>query len=434
MDFRREEILPGVFLTALTTQKFKTAALSLSLLAQLDGETASMNALIPQVLRRGTVRCPDMDSLASYMDGLYGLRVEPVVRCVGEIQAPGFYANFPEDRFLPGKDRLLDRASGLLGELLLAPNTRGGLFLPEYVERERARLAERIRARKNNKDGYAVQRLIELMCCYEPISVGSLGSEEDAGNVGYVALSKHYRKLISSAPVEVFYCGGAGFDEVSAAVSESLSLLPRGELDWDMGTEIRMNSVEAEPRVFKEHMDVSQGKLALGWRLGDCMEEPDQAAIRVFNAVFGGSPGSKLFMNVRERLSLCYYASSGVDLQKGLMFVASAVNFENFEKARDEILRQLELIKSGEISDEELETAKNSVSSAYRAAEDDPAMLEGYWLPMNVSGDEMSPSELAAACELVTKDELAAIARSCELDAEYYLCGKEDGEDEPDED
>lgn len=102
MEFRREEILPGVFLTALRTDKFKTASLSLSLLTQLDAETASMNALIPNVLRRGTVRCPDLDSLAAYMDGLYGLRVEPVVRCIGEIQAPGFTPPSPRTAFCPG--------------------------------------------------------------------------------------------------------------------------------------------------------------------------------------------------------------------------------------------------------------------------------------------------------------------------------------------
>ena len=187
MEFRREEILPGVFLTALRTDKFKTASLSLSLLTQLDAETASMNALIPNVLRRGTVTVERCVSLAAYMDGLYGLRVEPVVRCIGEIQAPGFYATFPEDRFLPGNDRLLDKAAELLGELLLTPNTRGGLFLPDYVERERARLAERIRAKRNNKDAYAVLRLIELMCAYEPIAVGSLGSEQAAEDIHYVA-------------------------------------------------------------------------------------------------------------------------------------------------------------------------------------------------------------------------------------------------------
>lgn len=434
MEFRREEILPGVFLTALHTDKFKTAAMSLSLLAQLDGETASMNALIPSVLRRGTARCPDLDSLAAYMDGLYGLRAEPVVRCVGEIQAPGFYATFPEDRCLPGRERLLEAAAGLLGELLLSPNTRGGLLLPDYVERERERLAERIRARRNNKDAYAVLRLVELMCACESISVGALGSEPDAENIGYVALSKHYKALLASAPVEVFYCGGADWDEAASAVSAALATLPRGEIDWELGTDIRMNSLEAEPRVFRERMELSQGKLALGWRLGECMEEPDLAALRVFNAVYGGCPSSKLFQNVRERRSLCYYASSGVDTQKGLLLVASAVNFENFGAAREEILAQLEAMRRGEISPAELDGARRSCAGALRAVEDDPFALEGYWLAMNLSGAEIAPGELAAACELVTAEDVAEIACSCELDAEYYLCGREDGADEPRED
>lgn len=429
MEFWREEILPGVFLTALRTDKFKTAALSLSLLAQLDGETAAMNALIPSVLRRGTVRCPDLDSLAACMDGLYGLRVEPVVRCVGEIQAPGFYASFPEDRFLPGRERLLDRAAELLGELLLRPNTRGGLLLPDYVAGERERLAERIRARRNNKDAYAVLRLIELMCACEPIAVGALGSEQDALDTGYVALSKHYKALLATSPIEVFYCGAAGWDEAASAVSSALCALPRGEINWDLGTDIRMNSLEAEPRVYRESAEVSQGKLALGWRLGECMEEPDLAALRVFNAVYGGCPTSKLFQNVREGRALCYYASSGVDAQKGLLLASSAVSFENLGPARDEMLAQLEAMRRGEISAEELEGARRSCSAALRAVEDDPFALEAYWLAMNLAGAEIQPSELAAACELVTAGEAADIARSCELDAEFYLCGREAGAD-----
>ncbi|MFR5782081.1 MAG: M16 family metallopeptidase, partial [Oscillospiraceae bacterium] len=198
--------------------------------------------------------------------------------------------------------------------------------------------------------------------------------------------------------------------------------------------DIRMNSLEAEPRVFRERMELSQGKLALGWRLGECMEEPDLAALRVFNAVYGGCPSSKLFQNVRERRSLCYYASSGVDTQKGLLLVASAVNFENFGAAREEILAQLEAMRRGEISPAELDGARRSCAGALRAVEDDPFALEGYWLAMNLSGAEIAPGELAAACELVTAEDVAEIARSCELDAEYYLCGREDGADEPRED
>ena len=177
-------------------------------------------------------------------------------------------------------------------------------------------------------------------------------------------VSKHYKNLIASSPIEVFYCGASGWDDVLFAVSGALEALPRGEIDWDLGTEIRMNSVEEQPRVFKEHMDVSQGKLAIGWRLGECMEEPDMAKLRVFNAVYGGSVTSKLFTNVREKRSLCYYASSGVDIQKGLLLVSSAVNFENFGAAREEILAQLEAMRRGEITPDELESARLSCASA----------------------------------------------------------------------
>ena len=158
------------------------------------------------------------------------------------------------------------------------------------------------------------------------------------------------------------------------------------------------------------------------------------AKLRVFNAVYGGSVTSKLFTNVREKRSLCYYASSGVDIQKGLLLVSSAVNFENFGAAREEILAQLEAMRRGEITPDELESARLSCATALRSVEDDPFALESYWLSMNVSGAEVSPGELAAACELVTAEDAAGIARSCECDAEYYLCGKEDAADEPEED
>ena len=174
MEYTREELLPGVWLTALRTDKFKTGTLTMSLLSQLDAETASMHALIPSVLRRGTVRLPDMESIAGELDGLYGSRVEPAVRRVGEVQLTGFTASFPEDRLLPERMGLLGRISSLLGDLLLRPNTRGGLLLPDYVNGEREKLVERIRAQKNDKDSYAVQRLIQLMCAYEPISAGVL--------------------------------------------------------------------------------------------------------------------------------------------------------------------------------------------------------------------------------------------------------------------
>ena len=153
MEVTRTELLPGVFLTHLQTDKFKTACLSVNLLTQLSRETAAMNALIPAVLRRGTTRYRDMEQLSRRMDELYGTAIEPVIRRIGEIHCLGFFASFPEPAYLPGGENLLGEVCSLTAELLLSPNTRGGLLLPQYVDSEREKLADLIRSRGKRGDG-----------------------------------------------------------------------------------------------------------------------------------------------------------------------------------------------------------------------------------------------------------------------------------------
>ena len=305
METVRKEILPGVWLTALENDKFKTGCLSISLLTQLDRETAAMNALIPYVLRRGSRNHTDMQALATELDGLYGSYIEPVVRKIGEIQCIGFLASFADDKYLPDGSGVFESIANLCGEILLAPCTKGGLLLPEYVDSEKEKLLDSIKSRLNDKRSWALQRLIEQMCCYEPFAVSRLGTEDTAENIYYQKLTKHYRSLIMTCPIEIFYCGSLGADAVAEKLSDAFSGMPRGEIDYDIGTDIRMNAVEESVREFTDELSVTQGKLVMGYRLGDCMEDPDIAALYVINAVFGGFVTSKLFMNVREKLSLC---------------------------------------------------------------------------------------------------------------------------------
>lgn len=433
MEQSRKEILPGVFLTCLKTEKFKTGLISLNLLTPLTRQDAAKNALIPSVLRRGCASCPDLDAVSTRLDELYGARIEPAVRKKGEIQCLGFWADFADDRYLPaGGERLLEQVAAFMGELLLDPNTRGGLFLPEYVASEKEKLLQQIRGRVNDRIGYALFRLTELMCQTEAYAVDTLGGEEEAENIGYVALTKHYNELLSKCPVELFYCGSAGPERVEAAMRDALIALPRGEIDWELGTDIRMNALEDAPRRYTEALDVSQGKLAVGFRLGECMNDPDPAAIRVMNAVYGGDSSSKLFMNVRERMSLCYFASSFCNIAKGLMYVVSGVDFENFEPALTEILAQLDAVRRGEITDEEFSAARSGVVSGLLAAADSPGSLEEFWLGQNLLGLEYGPEEMAALAEEVTPGDVTAIAAGIECDAIYFLTGSEsEDEDEP---
>lgn len=431
METVRKEILPGVWLTALENDKFKTGCLSISLLTQLDRETAAMNALIPYVLRRGSRNHTDMQALATELDGLYGSYIEPVVRKIGEIQCIGFLASFADDKYLPDGSGVFESIANLCGEILLAPCTKGGLLLPEYVDSEKDKLLDSIRSRLNDKRAWALHRLIEQMCCYEPFAVSRLGTEDTAENIYYQKLTKHYRSLIMTCPIEIFYCGSLGADTVAEKLSDAFSGMPRGEIDYDIGTDIRMNAVEESVREFTDELSVTQGKLVMGYRLGDCMEDPDIAALYVFNAVFGGCVTSKLFMNVREKLSLCYYASSLVDLHKGLMIVSSGVDFDKFGAAKDEICAQLEVIRRGEVTDDELLAAKKSVASDLRATLDSQYNLEGFYLANTIDGLDFDPEELAEAVECVELQAVVDIANSVVGDAVYYLRGNgEEGSDE----
>ena len=424
MEYFRTELAPCVWLTALQTDKFKTGCLSATLLTQLDRETAAENAVMPYVLRRGTASLNDMRAISARLDGLYGAAVEPRVRKLGEIQALGFLADFPEERYLPESGEL-ESIVKLVGELWLSPNTRGGLLLPDYVDSERDKLLERIESLRNDRRNWALRRLIENMCACEPYAVSALGGADEAENLHYVKLTKDYRARLASSPMEFFYCGSRSGEEVAERIKNAMLLLPRSEIDLELGTDVRMNALEAEPRYFTEEMDITQGNLAMGYRLGSCMNDPDEAAIRVFNAVFGGCVTSKLFANVREKLSLCYYASSSVDLLKGILTVSSGIDFDKYEPALAEINAQLDALRGGEITPDELSGAKKAVANALRQYPDSPLGLEDFYLRQAVQGLDASPEDMAALVEDVTADQVADIARGVELDAVFFLKGED---------
>lgn len=434
MEIRREALMPGVFLTVLQTDKFKSDCLSVNLLTGLNRETVARYALLPRVLLRGSIHYADMDAISAACDLLYGAKVLPCVRKCGEMLTVGLYAGFIADRFTPDGSQLLEPVSRLLGELLLSPATRGGLLRPDYVESEKEKLIDDIRARVNDKRSYAVERLIEEMCACEDYGCDDMGDEASAAAVNYQELTRCYRELLQTAPIEIFYCGSAGYDRVAAALSDALITLPRGEINYDLGTDVRLNTLEAQPRFYDEAMDVTQGKLCLGFRLGNCMEDPDFAAIRVFNALYGGSVTSKLFLNVREKLSLCYYASSACDTFKGLMLVSSGIEFDKLDQAKGEILAQLDAVRQGDFTEADLEAARQFSASGLRTLTDSPGGLEQFYLAQALKGLDYGPLELAALCESVSRADVMAVAEGIALDTVYFLHGSQDEEEEADPD
>ena len=420
----RIELFSGVHLTAVHTEKFKSSVLGAAFLAPLERETASRNALIPSVLRRGTDKHRDMEALEAALDDLYGGTIEPVVRTRGEVQCVGFLGSFLDDAYTLDGSAVVEPAAALLGELLLSPYTEGGHFCPDYTKGERDNLVERIRAQINDKRIYAMARLRQEMCAGEPFGVDRLGDEAHAAALTPEGLWAGYQELLHTAPMELYYCGSARPERVADALRGALSALPRTEKRQEMPPAVRKRAPET-PRYVEEAMDVTQGKLTMGFRTGCDLLDGGYPALMVGNALFGGTTTSRLFLNVREKLSLCYYASSQLMKYKDLMLVSSGVEFDRFTAARDEILSQLEACRRGDFTDRELESARRSVVSGLRSIPDSQARLEDYWLGQAVSGCSEDPAALAARVEAVTREDVVAALAGVTLDTVYFLKGKE---------
>ena len=419
MEVTRTKLAEGVYLTYLPAQKFKTSLLSAQFVTPLREETASAYALLPSVLRRGTVSCPDMGSLSARLDELYGARIETTVRKRGENQCVGFVASLIDDSFAPGGEKLLEPVAELLGELICDPVTERGRFVPSYFESEKTNLLDAIRSLVNDKRDYADSRLLREMCAGEPYGIPRLGGEAGAESVQPKQLYALYQELISTARLELIYSGSAPQRRVEQALLSALAALPRDQVR-DIAL-YRPHPARQEVLRVEESLDVTQGKLGMGFACGS----DDYAAMMVGNTLFGGSSNSKLFMNVREKLSLCYYASSLYHRQKRLITVSSGIEFQNFQRAYDEILAQLEAVKNGKLEDWEMEGAQSTLLNAYASMEDSQGKLENFYLGQAATGQSETPEELADQVREVTGERVHRAMETVRLDTVYFLRGEE---------
>ena len=422
MKATRIQLADGVYLTHLPARKFKTSLLSAQFVTPLRQETASALALLPAVLRRGTVRYPDLGALSAQLDRLYGASVEYTIRKKGENQCVGFVASFIDDSFAPGGEKLLEPTAELVGELICDPVTERGRFVSTYFESEKTNLIDAIRSQINDKRDYAAARLLQEMCAGEPYGVSRLGDEKSAEKLQMKKLYAQYGELISTARLELIYIGSASLDRVRQALASAFATLPRDGIR-DIAPAMP-HPVRSEVRTVEEEMDVTQGKLCMGFSCGSS----DYRAMLLGNTLFGGSSNSKLFMNVREKLSLCYYASSLYHRQKRLITVSSGIEFADYRRAYDEILRQLEAVQKGELEDWELTGARSTLLNAYASMGDSQGKLENFYLGQAATGQSESPEDLAEALRDVTAEQVFQAMETVQLDTVYFLKGKEAAE------
>ena len=296
------QLTPGVILRHYPDKRFKTAVLSVQFQRPLCREEAALNALLSAVLLRGTVKNPDMRSITARLDELYGAHISPLMRRIGDIQTIGLFLSCLEDRFaLPG-DRVLAPSLELLREILLEPKLVGGLFDPEFVESEKKNLIADIESELNDKRSYAAVQMLRSMCAGDSFALSLRGEKADVEAITAQSLYDHYQKVLRESPVELFFVGSAEAKQVAEylmPLAQAIAAEPRA---LPAQTALKLT---AEPREFSETMDVNQGKLSMGFTTPITNQHPDFAAMQVFNALYGAGMTSKIFMNVREKLSLC---------------------------------------------------------------------------------------------------------------------------------
>ena len=415
----RTEILPGVYLTAVQSDKFKTGCFSLNLLRPMKKEEAAANALIPSVLLRGSETCPDIASISAKLDELYGASIGTLVRKKGEVQLVGFYCDYVQDEYVD--EPVFAPVMAFLAELLLNPRLENGAFPEAVVDSEKLNLENAMLSRINDKRTYAASQLIRTMCAGQPYGIPRIGDPDDLTEITAKSLYAHYRDLLATSRVELFYMGSLSPAAVTKVLQTVLAELPRAEVFVPVGT---TPAPQARPVQEKtERLDVTQGKLSLGFFTDITAKDPRYPALVLAATVFGGGATSKLFTNVREKMSLCYYASASFEKFKGVLSVSSGVEFSKLETAKTEILRQLEACKAGDITDDELESARGYLVSDLKIAMDSPGRLDDYYMGQILLEQDGTMEDLASAIARVTKQEAAEAIQALWLDTIYALEG-----------
>ena len=415
----RTEILPGVYLTAVQSDKFKTGCFSLNLLRPMKKEEAAANALIPSVLLRGSETCPDIASISAKLDELYGASVGTLVRKKGEVQLVGFYCDYVQDEYVD--EPVFAPVMAFLAELLLNPRLENGIFPEAVVDSEKLNLENAMLSRINDKRTYAASQLIRTMCAGQPYGIPRIGDPDDLTEITAKSLYAHYRDLLATSRVELFYMGSLSPETVAKVLQTVLADLPRAEAFVPVGTTPVPAARPVQEKT--ERLDVTQGKLSLGFFTDITAKDPRYPALVLAATVFGGGATSKLFTNVREKMSLCYYASASFEKFKGVLSVSSGVEFSKLETAKTEILRQLEACKAGDITDDELESARGYLVSDLKIAMDSPGRLDDYYMGQILLEQDGTMEDLASAIARVTKQEAADAIQALRLDTIYALEG-----------
>lgn len=419
MEYKKCEIKKGINLHLIKTDNFKTDLIAVFLTTKLTRENVTKNAMIPMILRKGSKNLENVEEINKHLEDMYGADFNCGVDKTGDNQVMKFYLEIIDNEFLPNKEDLLSNGIDTLLELTFDPKTKNNAFEEEYINTEKEKLKIIIEGRKDSKAKYAYTRCQEEMYKDKPYGLYQYGYIEDIDEIDSENLYEYYKRLISECKIDIFISGNIDENKVTEKIRKNYRIQNLNERQPVYESKNVPLEAKKENEI-EEKADVTQGNLILGLRIEEESKKEKYVAV-VYNAILGGSATSKMFQIVREKHSLAYTAASSFIRHKNSIFIRCGIEIDNYKKTLDLIREQIEDMKKGNFTDEDIENGRAGIISAIKGIPDEQDTGITYYLGQELSEFKMSFEEYEKEIKAVTKEEIVEFAKKVSIDTIYFL-------------
>ncbi len=424
MDLFSDTIKEGIKVHYRSTNKYKTNLITAFLSVPLERETATKNSLIASILRLGTALRPTQEEISKRLEEMYGAEFNCGIEKLGNVQILKFYIEVLNDNFLPQKENLLEQAINELLDIVFNPVLENGGFKKNYIETEKVNLRNIIESKINDKDQYSFDRCIEEMYKDDAYSTYKYGYVEDIDKITDEELYNQYKNFMNSAKIDIYVSGDYNQQEIKDIIRNNPNiqkLLPRNIENY-VGADgsHHPQNINTQPNTIIEKQNVTQGKLVIGLDI-DANKNDSKYILGIYNVILGASATSKLFQNVREKASLAYSARSLYVWQKNNIYIRCGIEIGNFDKALPIIYKQLDDMKNGDFTAEDVEGAKRTFVSAIKAIQDEQDEEITYFIGQELSENTPDFEEYTKRILDVTKEQVQNIANKISVNTVYFL-------------
>lgn len=414
----RRKIADGVYFSSITDKRYKKNLISVAFSTQLSEDTATENVIVPVLLTKCNSKLPTYKAFNNKMSRLYASGIGGTAGRQYDLQTISFGAYYLDDIYALSGEKMTGIMTDILIDCLTSPVTENGVFSEKFVELEKKTVIDNIETAINDKRSYAIERAMKTICKGEPASVCSYGTVEKAKLITSDSAYKAYRRMLETMPCEIICTGCSDFDGVAEKFAAAFEKIGRHDIE---NTTIALSPVKTQTEEVTERLTVNQSKLVLGFK----SHSDDDAALVLLQKIFGGTTSSKLFRNVREKMSLCYYCSAARNDLKGIMLVNSGVENENIEKTKEAVIDQLEELKNGNFTNEDINFAEMAIKNDFKSVADSAGNVSNWYFDCIRKNDIVTPEEKLGRYLGVSKERIIAAAKSMVLDSVYVLTGNE---------